>query len=60
MSKKSWTCPKCGKVTDEYPAISRIDNTEICSDCGTREALETICSDDKTITSIINEIHNHH
>lgn len=33
-------CPRCGKEID-YPALSRRDNkTEICSDCGTQEALE--------------------
>lgn len=34
-------CPKCGKVISDYPALSRKDNrTEICSKCGTLEALE--------------------
>ena len=36
-----WKCPTCEKFTTDYPALSRRDNkTEICSDCGTREALE--------------------
>ena len=36
-------CPRCGKVYHEPPALSRIDNqTLICPDCGTREALESI------------------
>ena len=35
------TCPKCGKEYQEYPALSRIDNkTEICPECGMKEALE--------------------
>ena len=35
------TCPKCKKTYTGYPAISRRDNkTEICSECGTAEALE--------------------
>ena len=35
-----WTCPRCGKETTDYPAISREDNqTEICSQCGTDEAM---------------------
>ena len=35
------TCPKCGKEYTEYPALSRVDNkTEICPECGTKEALE--------------------
>lgn len=35
------TCKSCGKTYTGYGAISRKDNkTEICSDCGTKEALE--------------------
>lgn len=35
-------CPKCGKKYYDYPALSREDNkTEICSECGIREALAT-------------------
>lgn len=34
-------CPKCGTQYHNPPAISRRDNkTEICSNCGTKEALE--------------------
>ena len=33
-------CPICGKIYKEPSAISRKDNkTEICPDCGTKEAL---------------------
>lgn len=40
---KSWICPKCGKETTEYPALSREDNeTEICSDCAEAEAFKSI------------------
>lgn len=36
-------CPICGKGYTERPAISRADDeTPICPDCGTREALEGI------------------
>lgn len=36
----TWTCPRCGKETNDYPALSRTDNkTEICSQCGTDEAM---------------------
>ena len=36
-------CPKCGKTYTGYPALSRCDNkTEICSVCGTKEALEAM------------------
>ena len=35
------TCPKCGRTYTERPALSRNDNnTLICPDCGTLEALE--------------------
>lgn len=38
--KKTWRCPICKEMTTDYPAISRRDNkTEICSKCGTVEAL---------------------
>lgn len=41
-------CPRCGKAYHEPPAISRKDNqTLICPDCGTREALESIDVDSK-------------
>ena len=34
-------CPKCDGPMSKHPALSRRDNkTEICSSCGTREALE--------------------
>lgn len=34
-------CPKCNKEYIGYPAISREDNeTEICSECGTKEAID--------------------
>lgn len=34
-------CPRCGQIYSGYPALSRRDNkTEICSQCGTEEALE--------------------
>lgn len=38
---KSNVCPICNKEIGQYPAISRKDNkTEICSNCGMKEALE--------------------
>jgi len=34
-------CPRCNKLINGYPAISRIDNkTEVCSKCGIIEALQ--------------------
>ena len=40
--REALTCPKCGKVYTGRPALSRIDYSLICPDCGTREALESI------------------
>lgn len=41
MSNEIRTCPMCGKQYSGYSALSRKDNkTEICSQCGTKEALE--------------------
>ena len=35
-------CPKCKKEFTEHPALSREDNeTEICPECGVREAIDT-------------------
>ncbi len=35
--------PKCGKYYVGYPALSREDNkTEVCPDCGLKEAIEAI------------------
>ena len=33
-------CQKCGKSYKGYPAMSRIDDGKICSECGMREAIE--------------------
>ena len=34
-------CPKCGGPLGERPALSRRDGkTDICSDCGFKEAME--------------------
>jgi hypothetical protein len=38
--KMGGNCPRCKKDYTEYPALSRLDNkTNICSKCGTEEAL---------------------
>ena len=51
-------CPKCKKEIVGYPSISRFDNkTEICADCGTREALEIIGEDSAVIENVIDKIH---
>lgn len=37
------TCPICGTTYTTVPALSREDNqTPICPDCGTRQALASI------------------
>ena len=33
-------CHKCGGPLGERPALSRRDSTDICSDCGYKEAME--------------------
>lgn len=52
------TCPKCGKVYHGRPALSRTDNeTLICPDCGTREALESIGVNEAEQEQILETIH---
>ena len=52
-------CPKCGKTYRGHPAISRVDNeTPICPECGTREALESIGVDKDEQEKILNTIHS--
>ena len=51
-------CPKCGAIYHERPAISREDNTtEICPDCGTREALAFLGIGREEQEQIIQAIH---
>jgi len=51
-------CPKCGKAFREPPALSRVDNeTFICPDCGTREALQSIGVSVEEQEKIIAAIH---
>ena len=56
------TCPKCGRTYNERPALSRSDNdTLICPDCGTREALESMgisIDEQDKILGIIHEKYN--
>ena len=52
------TCPICGKQYSEHPALSRVDGTTlICSDCGTREALESIGVSKEEQDKILGIIH---
>ena len=51
-------CPRCGKAYCGHPALSRLDNTtEICSDCGVREALESIGVPSEEQEQILATIH---
>lgn len=56
------TCPKCGRNYTERPALSRLDNeTLICPDCGTREALDSMgisIEEQDKILGIIHEKYN--
>ena len=53
-------CPHCGKLYAGTPAISRTDNeTPICPDCGTREALQSIGVEPSEQEQILETIHRH-
>ena len=54
----SRVCPRCGRTYSGVPALSRMDNeTLICPDCGTREALESIGVDADEQEQILETIH---
>lgn len=58
-SSEQRTCPKCGRRYTERPALSRYDNnTLICTDCGTREALESIGVEREEQDKILGIIHD--
>ena len=51
-------CPLCGKPYTEPPALSRTDNeTIICPDCGTRQALDAIGIGQEEQEKILSIIH---
>ena len=53
-------CPRCGQPYYEPPALSRLDNeTLICPDCGTREALATLGVDMEEQDQILAAIHRY-
>lgn len=53
-------CPLCGRLYHEHPALSRTDNeTLICPDCGTRQALQSIGVEPEEQERIIETIHQH-
>lgn len=49
------TCPHCGAL---YGGVPKYPNTQICPDCGTREALENIGVSADEQEKIIGIIHN--
>lgn len=52
-------CPRCGRSYHGVPALSRTDGkTQICPDCGTREALESIGVDAEEQEKILTVIHS--
>ena len=53
-------CPLCGQSYTEPPALSRTDNeTPICPDCGTRQALQSIGVSAEEQEKILSIIHQH-
>ena len=53
------TCPRCGAQYGGGPGLSRkYPNMQICPDCGTREALESIGVSADEQEKIISIIHN--
>ena len=58
VSNEERTCPICGRSYTGHPALSRTDNeTLICPDCGTRQALSSIGVDEKEQEEILATIH---
>ncbi len=56
---KEKICSKCGNIYRGVPALSRVDGkTQICPDCGTREALESIGIKMQEQDEILKIIHN--
>ena len=48
------TCPICKKEYKGRPALSRVDNKqEICSECGTRQALKLVGKTTKEINEVV-------
>ena len=54
-------CPLCGREYTEAPALSRTDNeTLICPDCGTRQALASIGIGEAEQDNILEIIHRNY
>lgn len=55
------TCTRCGRLYSGVPALSRVDNeTLICPDCGTREALAGLGIAETEQEEIVAIIHRFH
>ena len=53
-------CPKCGIEYSGHPAVSRSDNyTQICPDCGIREAMEYVGADPIDIENVVRIAREH-
>lgn len=56
-SEEMRRCPRCGKIYQGRPVMSREDNaTPICPTCGTREALLSLGLKQDEIEQIISQI----
>ena len=53
-------CQKCGQIYTDRPATSRVDGSQICPDCGTREALESIGVGREEQDKILSIIHRNY
>ena len=38
--RRTKVCPKCEQNYTDRPAVSRMDNSDICPECGQKEAME--------------------
>ncbi len=57
---RAGTCPRCGRIFRGRPALSREDNeTPICPDCGTREALASMGVAEEEQEQIVSMIHKY-
>lgn len=49
-------CGRCGKTFTEVPAMSRIDNSPICPECGLKEALYAAGMSDEQQREIVDTV----
>ena len=59
-SQTKQTCPLCGSIYFDTPALSRADNkTAICPDCGIRQSLDSIGVSKEEQDEILATIHRY-